>query len=61
MPTDYVTFRFEYAKRQSNIPYFAGHGGTTSPDGWTTTASTGWRPDLRKTEDRFTVAVNFRL
>lgn len=63
MPSDNVTFRFEYGYRSANIPYFAGHGGTTSPSGWTngpTTAKT-WKPDLQKTENRFTVAVNFRL
>ncbi len=63
MPNDFVTFRFEYGYRQSNIPYFAGHGGTTSPSGWTNgpTTSGVWKPDLRKTENRFTIAVNFRL
>ncbi len=61
MPNDYVTFRFEYAHRNSNVPYFAGSGGTTSPDGWITTPVNNWRPDLRKTDDRLTVAVNFRL
>ncbi|MCZ8286048.1 MAG: outer membrane beta-barrel protein, partial [Bacteroidia bacterium] len=35
MPNDYVTFRLEYVYRQSSIPYFTGHGGTTSASGWT--------------------------
>jgi hypothetical protein len=61
MPNDHVTFRFEYVFRQANVPYFAGPGGTTSPDGWIDTPSNTWRPDLRKTEHRFTVAANFRL
>lgn len=61
MPNDYVTFRFELAHRQANVPYFAGSGGTTSPDGWTNTPTTGWRPDLSKYENRFTAAINFRL
>ena len=61
MPNDFVTFRFEYGHRSANVPYFAGSGGTTSPDGWIDTDPTGWRPDLRKTENRMTVAVNFRL
>lgn len=63
MPNDYVTFRFEYGYRNSNLPYFAGQGGTTSPSGWVngpTTVNT-WRPDLQKTENRITVAVNIRL
>lgn len=61
MPNDHVTFRFEYAFRKSNVPYFAGRGGTTSPDGWITTSTNFWRPDLRKTENRITAAINFRL
>ncbi|MBK7882724.1 MAG: outer membrane beta-barrel protein [Chitinophagaceae bacterium] len=61
MPNDNVTFRFEYGYRQSNIPYFAGKGGTTSPDGWMDTPVNNWRPDLQKKENRFTVATNFRL
>lgn len=35
MPTEYTTFRLEFGYRQANMPYFAGHGGTTSPSGWT--------------------------
>lgn len=61
MPNDHVTFRFEYSHRKANVPYFAGSGGTTSPDGWIDTDPAGWRPDLRKTEDRVTLAVSFRL
>jgi hypothetical protein len=61
MPNDYVTFRFEYGYRNANVPYFAGSGGTTSPDGWIDTDPTGWRPDLNKSENRVTVAVSFRL
>ncbi|MBL7931595.1 MAG: porin, partial [Bacteroidia bacterium] len=30
MPNEYTTFRLEYGYRQANMPYFAGHGGTTS-------------------------------
>ncbi|HEV7781069.1 MAG TPA: outer membrane beta-barrel protein [Chitinophagaceae bacterium] len=61
MPNDHVSFRFEYGYRKSNLPYFAGRGGTTSPDGWIDTPITGWRPDLSKKEHRLTVALNFRL
>ncbi|MBI1769424.1 MAG: porin [Bacteroidetes bacterium] len=62
MPNDHVTFRFEYGFRQSNVPYFAGPGGTTSPDGWSTTPiPIGWQPDLRKTENRLLFAMDFRL
>ena len=61
MPNDMVTFRFEYGYRKSNVPYFAGRGGTTSPDGWIDTPINNWRPDLKKTENRLTIAMNFRL
>jgi hypothetical protein len=61
MPNDFVTFRFEYRYRNSSKPYFAGRGGTTSPDGWIDTPTDGWRPDLVKTDSGFTLAVNFRL
>lgn len=61
MPNDFITFRLEYGYRSSNIPYFAGSGGTTSPDGWVDTSTDGWRPDLKKSENRITFAVNFRL
>lgn len=63
MPNDYFTFRIEYGYRQANLPYFAGHGGTTSPSGWTNgpTTQAAWKPDLQKTENRITLALNFRL
>lgn len=61
MPNDHITFRLEYGYRNSNIPYFAGRGGTTSPDGWVDTPVGTWRPDLVTTESRITAAVSFRL
>lgn len=63
MPSDYVTFRFEYGYRNASVPYFAGSGGTTSPSGFTNgpTGELPWAAKLEKNEHRFTVAVNFRL
>lgn len=61
MPNQFFTFRLEYGYRASNIPYFAGRGGTTSPDGWADTPIGNWRPDLRKQENRITLAASFRL
>ncbi len=61
MPVDFVTFRLEYGYRWANVPYFAGAGGTTSPDGWVDTNVGVWRPDLRRMESRITVAISFRL
>ena len=62
MPNDHVTFRFEYDHRSSNVPYFAGPGGTTSQTGFITDpVDPTWKPDLRRTENRLILAVNFRL
>jgi len=61
MPNDMITFRAEYGYRKSNLPYFAGPKGTTSPDGWIDTPTNNWRPDLQRSENRVTVAVNVRL
>jgi len=61
MPSDFVTFRLEFRYRNSNKPYFAGRGGTTSPDGWATTSTASWRSDLVTNESGVTLAVNFRL
>lgn len=62
MPNQHVTFRLEYVHRQSSVNYFAGHGGVTSPTGYTTSALTpDWQPDLVKFEDRIIFAVLFRL
>ncbi|MVT08017.1 outer membrane beta-barrel protein [Chitinophaga tropicalis] len=62
MPSDYVTFRMEFAHRNANVPYFAGSGGTTSQTGFTSDpVDPDWLPDLVKTENRLILAVNFRL
>ncbi len=62
IPNQHITFRLEYVHRQSTINYFAGHGGVTSPSGYTTTGLTpDWKPDLVKAEDRIIFAVLFRL
>jgi putative OmpL-like beta-barrel porin-2 len=73
MPSQYITFRWEYNHRAANVPYFSGSGGVTPPGGnqgtpgslvclggFTTcdgSASTTWLPDLRKTENRATAAI----
>jgi hypothetical protein len=62
MPNQHVLFRLEYVHRQSSVPYFAGPGGVTSPTGYSTTPlPPDWRPDLVKSENRFIVAILFRL
>lgn len=62
MPNEHVLFRMEYVHRQSSVPYFAGHGGVTSPNGYSTTPlNQNWIPDLVKSENRIIFAVLFRL
>ncbi len=38
MPSQFVTFRMEYGYRHSDVPYWAGRGGSTPPGGNTLTA-----------------------
>ena len=62
MPNDMITFRVEVVHREANTPYFAGHGGVTSPDGYNgTPIPAGWAPDLVKTETRFIGALLVRF
>ena len=64
MPSQFVTFRWEYNHRAANVPYFSGSGGITPPGGNTGPAGSfvpGWTPDLRKYENRFTLAVLVKL
>jgi hypothetical protein len=61
-PNQHITFRLEYVHREASVPYFAGHGGVTSPTGYSTSPLTpDWKPDLVKVEDRIIFAVLFRL
>jgi hypothetical protein len=62
MPSDYFTLDVEYNHRGSSVPFFNGHGGDTSPDGYISTpAGPGWRADLSKNDDRIIVAWLVRL
>lgn len=62
MPNDYFTFRIEYGYRKANLPYFAGRGGTTSSNGYTTDQSVKpFQSDLRTTEHRITFALSTRI
>jgi hypothetical protein len=62
MPTEQTTWDLEWNHRQASAPYFAGHGGVTSPDGYITTGTpTGWRPDLVKSDDRVIGAFLLRF
>lgn len=62
MPNQSLTVRAEIVNRHSSVPYFAGKGGVTSPDGYATTPLTpDWRPDLVKSETRLILALLFRM
>jgi hypothetical protein len=62
MPNEQETWELEYVHRESSVPYFAGHGGVTSPDGYVTTATpSGWRPDLVKSESKIIAALLVRF
>jgi len=60
MPSQYITFRWEYNHRASNVPYFTGENGVTPPGGNTGSPGSvvaGWTPDLVKDENRLNWAV----
>ena len=64
MPRQFITWRFEYNHRASNVPYFTGNGGITPLGGNTgdpTALIPGFSPDLRKRENRFIIAVLVKL
>ena len=60
MPSQYITWRWEYNYRAANVPYFSGPGGVTPPGGNQGTPGSlvpGWAPDLRRTENRLNMAI----
>jgi hypothetical protein len=73
MPSQYITFRWEFNHRHANVPYWSGPGGVTPPGGNTGapgslvclngvlgcagSPTNTWYPDLRHTEDRATMAI----
>jgi hypothetical protein len=64
MPSQFVTFRWEFDHRAASVPYFAGVGGVTPPAGNTGPAGSlvpGWSPDLRKSENRINMALLVKL
>lgn len=62
MPNEFLTWRVEVVHRESDVPYFSGPGGVTSPDGYNFTATPAeWRPDLVTSETRFILATLVRF
>lgn len=61
LPSPWIIFRAEYVHRNTNIPYLSGHGGITGPSGVAATDPSSFKPDLRKSDDRFIVNATVRL
>src|SRR6266850_604748 len=60
MPSQYITFRWEYNHRAANVPYFSGAGGVTPPGGNNGAPGafvSGFTPDLVKDEGRVIGAI----
>lgn len=68
MPSQYITFRWEFDHRAANVPYFSGPGGITPPSCPTPVIGNnicgspgaivpGWSPDLVKIENRINMAL----
>jgi putative OmpL-like beta-barrel porin-2 len=60
MPSQYITFRWEYDHRAANVPYFSGRGGVTPPGGNTGAPGSvvpGFSPDLVRDENRLNLAI----
>lgn len=64
MPSQFLTWRFEFIHRGANIPYFVGPGGITPQGGNTGLPGSlvpGFVPDLRTGENRINLALLVKL
>jgi hypothetical protein len=60
MPSQYITFRWEFDHRAASVPYFSGPGGITPPGGNQGAPGSlvaGFAPDLRKIENRIDLSI----
>lgn len=60
MPSQFITFRWEFDHRAANVPYFAGPGGVTPLGGNQGAPGSfvpGFAPDLRNHENRLNLAL----
>jgi hypothetical protein len=64
MPLAFLTFRFEFTHRATDVPYFGGPNGVTPPGGNQGALGSvvdGWSPDLVTSENRVTLALMLKL
>ncbi len=64
MPSQFITWRFEYNHRSSSVPYFTGPGGVTPPGGDNGNPAEivpGWVPSLSRHENRLILAILVKL
>jgi len=68
MPSQYITFRWEFNHRAANVPYFSGPGGVTPAScpaaplvenicGTPGSLVPGFTPDLKKIENRINLSI----
>jgi hypothetical protein len=60
MPSQYITFRWEYDHREANVPYFTGPGGLTpagGDQGAPGSVVPGFTPDLRRVQSTIEMAI----
>jgi len=63
MPNEHVTWGLEFVTRHSSVPYFAGHNGLTSENGWNPPIGnpSGFEADLVKDENRIIASIIVRF
>lgn len=61
MPNEVLTFRAELIYRLSDVPFYAGAGGTTNANGGWGLPDPAFIPDLRTSETRGALAASFRM
>jgi hypothetical protein len=62
MPIEQLTLDLEWNHREVDTPFFAGHGGVTSPDGYLqTNTPAGWRANLVNSDSRLIAALLVRF
>jgi hypothetical protein len=63
MPNEHVTWGLEVVHREASVPYFAGPGGLTSPNGWNPPIgnTSGFVADLVKRENRVIGSIIVRF